>query len=69
MTYEYHSHARAMTVSTRRPLRVALRMWMTPIRVLYIKIDRWTRYSLMRKLLLAILALAVLLVLYDLLRS
>lgn len=69
MTYTYWSNERKTIVSARRPLRVVLRMWMTPIRVPYFKITRWARYSLMRKLLLAVLALAVLFVLYDRLRS
>jgi hypothetical protein len=69
MTYEYRSHVHKMLVSARRPLRVVLRVWMSPIRAPYFTITRWARHSRMRKLLLAVLALAVLFVLYEVLRS
>ncbi len=68
MTYEYWSNVQKMIVSTRRPLRVVLRMWTAPIRMPYFKITRWARHSLMRKLLLAVVAFAGLFVLYDVLR-
>jgi hypothetical protein len=44
-------------------------MWMTPIRIPYFEITGWARHSLMRKLLLAVLALAMLFVLYHVVRS
>lgn len=69
MTYEYWSNVHKMIVSTRRPLRVVLRMWMTPIRMAYIKTSRWTQNSPRRKSILAVLALGALLVLYEVLRS
>jgi hypothetical protein len=67
-TYEYWSSRHKMLVSARRPARIVLRMWMTPIRMPYLKIIRWARYSLMRKLLLAALTLAGVVVLYSVLR-
>jgi len=57
MTYEYWSNVHKVLVSPRRPLRVALRMWMTPVRLLYFRIGMWERHNLARRLLLAVLAM------------
>lgn len=69
MTYEYRSNVHKVLLTAHRPLRVVLRMWMTPIRIPYFEITGWARHSLMRKLLLAVLALAMLFVLYHVVRS
>lgn len=68
-TYEYWSNVHKTLVSGRRPLRVVLRMWMTPIRMPYFKITRWSRHSRIRKVLLAATGLAGAFLVYKLLRS
>lgn len=68
-TFEYWSNVHKTIVSGHRSLRVVLRMWMTPIRMPYFRITQWARYSPMRKLLLVALALALLFLLYRVLRS
>ena len=67
-TYEYWSNVHKMLVSEHRPVRIAVRMWMAPLRAWHFKAHRWARHNMMRKLLLAVLALAVLGTLYGFLR-
>jgi hypothetical protein len=63
-TYVYWSNVHKILVSARRPVRVVMRAWMAPIRLPYFKIVRWTRYSLMRKLIVLAFVLAAVVGLY-----
>jgi hypothetical protein len=44
MTYEYWSNVHKMLVSARRPIRVALWMWLTPVRVPCLMIATFMRH-------------------------